>query len=305
MVDENKLGPVARRLAATQRVLCVEDEADIAAFLRAYFRAAGYDVVHIDPDSVDAVLAGIDEHRPDAVLLDVHLRGFSGLEAYRLMRSRDDLAFMPVILVSADPAADPDLAAQRGLDAFVAKPFNTNVLADLVRIRLASAERLASRGRHADTGLMTHEYVEARLTDEVSLAGTEGTVSFALVRLLSMLDIVAEVGREGLNHLATSLVRAARTGLPTNTVLGLTTSDELAVVFPTLDIDDATAALEPVLRALDGTFEFPGGATVPVDLAAGVAAYPDNATDSAELFMAADAALTAAVESRTLLHRAL
>ena len=71
-----ELGPVARRLAASQRVLMVEDEPDIALFLRAYFRAAGYDLVHVDPDTVDEALGALEEHEPDLVLLDLRLRGF-------------------------------------------------------------------------------------------------------------------------------------------------------------------------------------------------------------------------------------
>ena len=146
MVDEpsaSKLGPVARRLAATQRVLCVEDEPDIAAFLRAYFRAAGYDLVHLDPTDPDEVLRALDEHEPDCVLLDVRLRGFSGSEAYRRMRSDERWAFTPVIMVSAHAMADPSFRRPTGLDAFVPKPFNTNELAELVRERIDAACRLA------------------------------------------------------------------------------------------------------------------------------------------------------------------
>ena len=66
MPEEPRLGSVARRLAATERVLVVEDEHDIADFLRAYFRAAGYDFVHIDPDTPLGVLDALDEHSPTA-----------------------------------------------------------------------------------------------------------------------------------------------------------------------------------------------------------------------------------------------
>lgn len=305
MSDDNKLGPVARRLAATQRVLCVEDEPDIAAFLRAYFRASGYDVVHIDPDDVDGVVEAMHTHGPDAVLLDVHLRGFSGIDAYRRLRAEDRWAFVPVIMVSGDASVDPTAAAPKGLDAFVTKPFNTNVLADLVRTRLQTAALLAERGRHQDFAAMTQDYLEARLTDEVAVSGTDGTFSFGLLRLLSMEAVIADVGRDGRDHLVTHLIRNARTALPANVVIGFTDADEIAVVFPALAIDDAQQALEAAIASLTGRFEFPGGASVPVDMACGLASYPDHAVDTDGLFMAADAALAEAVESGTLLHRAL
>ena len=305
MKENDKLGPVARRLAATQRVLCVEDEPDIASFLRAYFRAAGFDFVHIDPDEPAAVVAAASEHRPDAILLDLRLRGFSGSAAYRLLRADERFAFVPVIMVSAHAAADPQFESPAGLDAFVAKPFNTNVLADLVRERLAAAARLAERGRHAELELMSQEYLEARLVDEVAMAGPDGCFSFGLLRLRSLEEIVAEVGTDGRDHIVASLVRSARAALPAGTVIGLTTDDEIALIFPALHISDAHAALKPVLDDLAGDFEFPGGAVVPVELACGLAAYPDNANDTDGLFMAADVALTEAVDAGAHLHRAL
>ena len=189
MADDNKLGPVARRLAATQRVLCVEDEPDIADFLRAYFRAAGYDLVHVDPDDVRRGAGrGGRAPSPTCVLLDIGLRGFSGLEAYRRLRSDERWAFMPVIMVSADTTADPHPARRKGLDAFVAKPFNTNVLADLVRDRLdgrgASSPTAAARRRPRghDPGLPRGP---PRRRGRRS-PGHDGTFSFGLVRLLSM-----------------------------------------------------------------------------------------------------------------------
>ena len=304
MVDETRLGPVARRLAATQRVLCIEDEADIASFLRAYFRAAGYDFVHVDPDDDDAIIAAVEEHSPDLILLDVRLRGFTSIEAYRRLRNEDRWAFVPVIMVSAQSEAVLP-QTPKGLDAWVSKPFNTNVLADLVREQLATAARLAEEGRDHDLAVMTQAYLEARLADEVAVSGDNGTFSFGLVRLLSMDSVLAEVGREGRDHLVAQLVRQARESLPPSTVIGVTDGDEVAVVFPALDIEAAQAVLEPALRSASGSFEFPGGASVPVVVACGLAAYPDHAADTDGLFMAADAALAEAVEADALLHRAL
>src|SRR3546814_17411425 len=100
MPEDHRLGSVARRLEATERVLVVEDEHDIADFLRAYFRASGYDLVHIDPDTPLQVLDALDEHKPACVPLNLTLRGFSGAEAYRLLPTADRHALLPVTVVS-------------------------------------------------------------------------------------------------------------------------------------------------------------------------------------------------------------
>ncbi len=303
MDDDSKLGPVARRLAATERVLCIEDEADIASFLRAYFRAAGYDLIHVDPDDVDAAVAAVAEHEPDVVLLDLRLRGYSGKEVYRRLRADEANAFLPIVMVSADTM--PTLRSAEGLDAFVAKPFNTNTLADIVRARVAKAKELAATGRHERLPLLTQRYLEARLADEIAVAGTGGKFTFCLVRLLDIDELTIDVGREGVDHLVTKVVGRVRDLLPDEAVTGLSDAGEAAVLLPTYDVRSAESVLAEVLEAVSEPFRFPGGASVPVRLAGGVAAYPDHAGSPDELFMAADAALADAVDAGKVLARAL
>lgn len=303
MADESTLGPVARRLAATQRVLCVEDEADIANFLRAYFRASGYDLIHVDPDDVDAVVDAVDEHQPDAVLLDLRLRGFSGRDAYRRLRADESYAFIPIVMVSADTM--PTLRSAEGLDAFVAKPFNTDVLADIVRARLEIAEELSATGRHERLPLLTQRYLDTRLIDEIAAAGSSGQFSLGLVRLLSIVDIVAEVGADGLDHLVTKVVERVRSLLPDEAVTGLSDTNEAAIILPAHDTQVTERVLSEAMSSVQGEFVFPGGATVPVRLAGGVASYPAHAISPDELFMAADAALADAVDRGRTLARAL
>lgn len=302
--DSSQLGPVARRLAATERVLVIEDEPDIAFFLRAYFRAAGYDLVHLDPDGPDAVLDAVAEHQPDCLVLDVRLRGFSGLEAYRRLRADERWAFTPVIIVSAHIGSETGVVAAGGLDAFMRKPFNTNTLADLVRERIELSRELASHGRDNDVDLLTQDYLEARLADELTLAGRMGSVGFAIVCLRSLEEITHAIGTEGRNFVANALIKRARGLFPSDAVLGLTRSDELAVVFPGRTATEARPFVEAVIDDVAGTFTLPGGATVPVVVAGGLAAYPEHATDVDGLFMAADSALADAIDAGDLLKLA-
>ena len=124
MSDASRPGSLASRLVATTRLLVVEDDPDIADFLRAYFRASGYDVVHCDPTSADEGLAAMREHRPDCVLLDLWLRGFSGLQLYRRVRSHDEFDLVPIIVLTADISARPRAEPlATGIDGFMPKPF--------------------------------------------------------------------------------------------------------------------------------------------------------------------------------------
>ena len=124
-------GSLTSRLEPSETVLVVEDEHDIAVFLRAYFRASGTDVVHLDPTSPDEVADAVETHRPTCVLLDLNLRGFNGLEAYREMRAGG--SDTPVIIVTADPNPKTHKTAlQDGVAAIVHKPFSAKELYALV-----------------------------------------------------------------------------------------------------------------------------------------------------------------------------
>ena len=296
MPEDPPLGSVARRLAATEHVLVVEDEQDIADFLRAYFRASGYAFTHIDPDTPLAVLDALDEHQPDCVLLDLNLRGFSGVAAYRLLRTDERYALLPVIVVSARPDARELLAGVGGVDGFVTKPFNVNTLADLVAERIASAARLREETlSDPNTGLLGQDYVEARLADELTVVAPGGPAAFALVRLLSAPEITTEVGAHGTSYVIRELVRRGRELLPTDAALGLTHTNEVTVLLPGCTSAHAVDLLQDAARAIERV-QLPGGAEVNVRLAVGVAAYPEHASAADELYMAADAALADAVD---------
>lgn len=300
MPEDHRFGSVARRLAATRRVLVIEDEDDIAELLRAYFRASGCDLVHIDPDTPLAVLEALDANEPDCVVLDLNLPGFSGAEAYRLLRTEPRYALTPVIVVSARPDAQELVPARGGIDAFVTKPFNVNALAELVVERMASATALREGAADADAGLLGRAHVEARLLDELTVAAPGRPAAFALLRLLTLAEILAAVGEEGSGYVTREVVRRGRSLLPEDAALGLTRTDELAILLPGTTADAAAKAVTFAIDGLEG-LHLPGGAEVPLRFAAGIAAYPEHASDADGLYRAAGAALTSALNANETL----
>jgi DNA-binding response OmpR family regulator len=293
-------------LAASTRILAVEDEDDIAEFLRAYFRASGYDLIHLDPSNPDEVVAALDEHKPDLVLLDYGLRGFSGHDAYRLVRSQERFAFLPVIVVTGDATAKEKTAATAtGLDGFVAKPFNVNTLAGLVAERIEAARGMTTAGRDEALGVMTQAYLTARLTDEITSATLGHSVSFALVRVRTLDAIQRAAGTAGVTYVARELIAVARDHLPVGAILGRTDANELAVLVSGPPAGEVEPQLARALAATPGSLHLPGGAEVKIDLAAGLASFPEHAGSVDELYMAADAALADAIDGHATLRVAM
>ncbi len=103
------------------RVLVVDDEVNIAELISMALRYEGWDVraAHTGTKAVSAAK----EFRPDAVVLDMMLPDFDGLEVLRRMRtSQTDV---PVLFLTArDSVEDRVAGLTAGGDDYVTKPFS-------------------------------------------------------------------------------------------------------------------------------------------------------------------------------------
>jgi two-component system, OmpR family, response regulator len=103
------------------RVLVVDDEATLAELVSMALRLEGWEIKSAG-DGLTAVRAAR-EFRPDAVVLDVMLPDFDGLEVLRRMRA--DLPNLPVLFLTAKDAVEDRIAGlTAGGDDYVTKPFS-------------------------------------------------------------------------------------------------------------------------------------------------------------------------------------
>jgi len=118
------------------RILVIEDEARIQAFLARGLEAEGYTVVAAGDGREGLDLAT--RTRWDLVVLDLLLPGLNGLQVLReLQRTKPEL---PVVILSARGDVQTKLQGfELGATDYVAKPFSLDELLARIRARLRGA----------------------------------------------------------------------------------------------------------------------------------------------------------------------
>jgi DNA-binding response OmpR family regulator len=126
-----------------RRVLCVEDDRDMASLICEELVDRGFEV-RAAFNGRDA-LAAILEEPPDLVLSDVGMPGMSGFELLeRLTTMEPRFESMPFVFLTALGDHDSELRGWRlGADDYLTKPVDYDVLAALITARLARVARTA------------------------------------------------------------------------------------------------------------------------------------------------------------------
>ena len=127
------------------RILVVDDEAEIADVIQAYLQREGFDV-HVAADGAAAV-ATAERAVPSLMILDVGLPGMSGFDVYRKVTERGPIP--TIFLTARAEEVDRIVGLELGADDYVTKPFSPRELVARVRAVLRRSSVSASSGRTA------------------------------------------------------------------------------------------------------------------------------------------------------------
>ena len=145
-----------------RKILLADDSVTAQNMGRKILADAGYEVITVNNGS--AALKRVTESKPDLIVLDVYMPGYSGLEVCQRLKDSDDTAHIPVLLtVGKLEPFKPDDARRVRADAHIVKPFEASELLTAVmkledRVVATKAEGSrhgAENGRNApgtDTG---------------------------------------------------------------------------------------------------------------------------------------------------------
>lgn len=116
------------------KLLIVDDELSVRDSLGKWFREEGYDVT--TAEDANEALSRLAEHRWDAALVDIKMRGTDGIELQRRMHEID--SDLMVIIMTGYASVDTAVAAlKNGAYDYVTKPLDPDEIAHLVKKAIA------------------------------------------------------------------------------------------------------------------------------------------------------------------------
>jgi putative two-component system response regulator len=228
------------------RILVVDDEQRNVEILLRVLSRAGFSHVHATTDPREVADLYI-QHRPDLILLDLHMPHLTGLEVMDRLNEIAEASYLPILILSADltPEARRD-ALSHGAKDFVGKPFMQDEL--LLRIRTLLETRMIylqiqsqnqvleakvrERTRaleEAQIEILERLAVAAEFRDDNTGQHTQrvGQMSALIARQLGQSDSQVALIRRG-----AELHDVGKIGIPDTILLkiGRLTDDEFAVV---------------------------------------------------------------------------
>ena len=165
------------------RILVVEDEPQIANFLRVGLGYEGFSVA-VAEDGYEA-LAELKRFKPQLVILDLMLPGIDGMELAK--RMREDSGLMIIMLTARDEVEDRIAGLRAGADDYLVKPFDFEEL--VARIHAVARRRLFPEAGILKAGPIT-------LDQERHLVTLDGSAVELTVKEYDLLSLfLRHVGR--------------------------------------------------------------------------------------------------------------
>lgn len=116
-------------------ILIVEDEKDAVEMYRIVLEVEGYRVMVAY--TLQAAIKQLEKERPDLILLDVVLRGSSGLDLCELVRKDPGLEDLPIVIISnLDSPEDIKAGLDAGANVYLTKPISQDELLEAVQQNL-------------------------------------------------------------------------------------------------------------------------------------------------------------------------
>jgi len=144
-----------------KQILTIDDDPVIQGLLRGILDKAGHQVT--SALNGQEGLEALHNSKPDLIMLDVEMPVMDGYAFYKTIKNDDRWDTIPVLVLTSRTKMEDSFLAV-GVDGFLTKPFNTEIL-------LQSVERLMEGGRILEVPKLKKIYDDASKNNDDGIAG--------------------------------------------------------------------------------------------------------------------------------------
>ena len=108
-------------------IMVVDDDHELVTIVRIILEQKGFNVRYAY--NGPQLFAGLDEHKPDLIILDIMMPEMDGLEVLTRLKANPDTSSIPVIFLTAKVQYEDVLGGYKmGANHYITKPFTRNQL---------------------------------------------------------------------------------------------------------------------------------------------------------------------------------
>jgi DNA-binding response OmpR family regulator len=113
------------------RIMLIEDDETMRLLLKTLLELESYEVIQPATTNEELLIRSVYEKKPDALLLDVHLKGINGINILTKLRSDPEMKSLVIIMTSGMDMTEECM--RNHADGFLLKPYMPNELLKILR----------------------------------------------------------------------------------------------------------------------------------------------------------------------------
>lgn len=132
-------------------ILLVDDEKPIRSMLEFALKKEGFDI--LEAENWNQTESIIESNSPDLILMDWMLPDISGIEIIKILRQRDHLKNIPIIMVTARTEESHKISGlDAGADDYISKPFSPRELIARIQAVLRRSRDIQQKSEVIEIG---------------------------------------------------------------------------------------------------------------------------------------------------------
>jgi len=294
---------VAKSKAEPYRVVLVDDEVELSQWYASVLNSVNVSTQVINDPMV--VMEALVEHRPDIIIIDLHMPNCNGLELANVLRQHSAYRHMPILFLSSETDLHVHFEArENGVDDFLLKPIQEQHLISAVINRSQRARSLSAMISHEGmTGLLTHDKLKRELERHAFLADRyRRTFSFCMLDLDNFKQINDRFGHLCGDSVIKKFAAILKDRLRRSDVIGRYGGEEFGIILPDESPEVALSVMEKIRLELAETLHRINGVEITVTVSGGIAGYPCGESVSDLIYKADKALYLAKAEGKNRLY---